>query len=187
MALKAANVPHTELNRPNGMGARHEGIDKVWSHVQGRFTFGFARNPITWLQSRWAYTARSRGGRRLPFWSTDFNEWVVAVLTHRPGFVCHAMIRRLGYRLVDGQWKAGEHPVDFVGKTENLVDDFVRALSLAGEEFDEEIIRQQLPQKVCSRNPKWQERTQYQPEVLKMVVEVNQPIFELFEYREVIP
>jgi hypothetical protein len=92
------------------------------------------------------------------------------------------MLDRLGYEQKEGCWQRGDCVVDFVGKTESLASDLIRALKLAGEKFDEEVVRSCLPQKVCSRAPNWRSRVAYKPEVLKMVVGIHRPIFELFGY-----
>jgi len=184
MALRVAKIKHRELHTHKGAGCRHEGIKSVLKNARNRFTFGFVRNPLTWLQSRWAYTMRSTDGNGggTPRWSTDFNEWVEGITTHHPNYVFQAILHRLGYEKIDGQWQPGHHAVDFVGRTEHLVNDFVKALKKANEKFDERAIRHVAPQKVCSRGDYWQKKVQYRPHLRDLVIEVNRPIFDLFGY-----
>ena len=181
VVLRAAKLPTHEVG-PN----RHCGINAIHQHAKNRFSFGFVRNPLVWMQSRWAYTMRNSKERAVvgvPYWSTDFNDWVANIVEKHPRFVLRAMLTRLGYKESNGEWRPGKHVVGFVGKTEHLCDDLVEALQRASESFDERAIRRIAPQKVCSRGDYWRKRIQYRPDLRQRVIEVNRPIFELFGYK----
>lgn len=182
-AIKKAGIKHKELNTHKGKGCRHEGISQIRKQIGNRFTFGFVRNPITWMQSRWAYSMRNTQGEGdgTLLWSGDFNTWVMNVLERQPTFVLDKTLRLVGYTCKDGEWVVRQQ-LGFIGKTENLTDDLIQALTLAGESFDESIIRQIPPQKVCSRNQHWLPRCKYKPNVLKRVIETCSPMFEIFDY-----
>ena len=180
-AIRESRIPRRELNKHKGAGCRHEGIKSVWQQAGDRFSFGFVRDPLTWAQSRWAYTTRnSKGKPSLKYWSPDFNIWVSSILDHDPDFAMRAMLHRVGYEKVAGQWVKGKVSVDFVGHTENLVEDFIEAMNLAGEVFNPEVVRKVKPKKVCSQDNNWAPRVGYQPEIKKRWREANQQFYELF-------
>lgn len=87
------------------------------------FTFTFVRDPETWVRSRWAL-----GPWRdwlTGFWVPDEAEFRAAVTDD----------------MVRAYFKPFEDRADFVGHTETLADDLVKALTLAGEVFDEGVVR----------------------------------------------
>ncbi len=101
--------------RRRELGQFHDFAKKHHRHLANLFVFGFVRNPVTWMQSRWCYTKRAN--KKTAHWSDDFNEWVGNILDAQPGLILHGMLERLGYS------KAGdpsEYVVDFVGKNELL-------------------------------------------------------------------
>jgi hypothetical protein len=103
-----------------------------------KFKFSFVRHPLTWYMSLWKY--RTRDGALRHQWrdrdssdfskkcaKNDFNEFIDAVIEHFPGY----------YSEVVKQFES----VDFMGKQENIREDLVKALTLAGEEFNEDKVR----------------------------------------------
>lgn len=105
--------------------------------VRGKFSVAFVRSPETWYRSFWAFR-RARG--RLNdecaadwCWSDDFNTFVNNLLDEYPhGFVT------LLYQFFVGP--EGDK-IDFVGRQENLAEDLVTGLTLAGDVFDPELVR----------------------------------------------
>jgi hypothetical protein len=69
--------------------------------------------------------------------SNHFTKFVENVLDFKPGGWVSQLYR--SYNEVDFR------PVDFVGRTEFLVDDTIEILRRAGEDFDEDTIRQLRP------------------------------------------
>ena len=65
------------------------------------------------------------------FASYDFNEFMSAVIEHYPGYLTQMY-----------GWYAPPGKIDFVGKTERLVDDLVRVLKKIGADFDEGRVRE---------------------------------------------
>lgn len=108
------------------------------------FSFCFVRHPIAWYASLWrAVMGRTRGiDQRFALadcWSNSFEEFVSNSLNKYPkGFLTQM------YRYFDN--------VDFIGRHENLREDLITALTLAGEKFDEDMIRNQPAVNVANYN-----------------------------------
>lgn len=121
---------------------------------KGLFSYCFVRNPVDWYQSFWNFRLDREGGpliRRRKFyakfrldnlWSDDFDEFIDNVIKEIPeGFVTNLY-----------KYYVGENcdKVDFIGRTENLRKDFAKALEMAGEKTDLELIN-----KKPKRNTSW--------------------------------
>jgi hypothetical protein len=101
----------------------------------GLLSFCFVRHPLEWYRSFWCYRKKNDYlDLKFPAdrcWDDDFNQFVANVLNEHPeGFVTKLY-----------QFYIGGDKIDFIGRQENLTDDLVRVLELAGETFDEEVIR----------------------------------------------
>jgi hypothetical protein len=108
------------------------------------FTIAFVRHPLDWWRSFWAH--RMREGWIFPDHeidshasSDDFDDFIEQVIENLPGF-CGALFERFTGP-VDDQ-------VCFTGRYENLVDDLVDALTLAGQRFDAPKLRAFPPRNV---------------------------------------
>jgi hypothetical protein len=109
------------------------------------FVFVFVRHPLSWYRSYWAYRMQAQWkvhpNQSITGWQTfgsildhecrsdDFSMWVQNVLDYVP----EGFLSRIYHIYTDG--------VDFVGKVENLNDDFCEALTLAGENFSSDVVR----------------------------------------------
>lgn len=134
-AIARAGIPHKEVGpsrefEPN----RHVTFRSV--ETRGKFLFAFVRHPLAWYTSFWIY--RMFNGWRIddvldPCLSPDFETFLQNVLRRFPK----------GHLTQRYELYLGPSPgvLDFVGRTERLADDLVRALRLAGEEFNEERLR----------------------------------------------
>lgn len=108
-------------------------------HKNDRFSFAFVRHPLAWYRSFWCYRMmygiRGRGGIFPPDdqWSRQPNRFIERMLGAFPDGFLHMVYKEY----------VGENgdKLDFVGRTENLVDDLVKALNIAGEDFDESKVR----------------------------------------------
>ena len=126
-AIEAAGIPAAEVgDSPHCAFTSTNG--------SGLFKFAFVRHPLTWYQSFWCY--RMRLGWRMedtldPCMSRNFETFVDNVIQRIPN---HLVWRYEKY--------VGPDPgvLDFVGKQENLQQDLIRALRMAGEKFDEDKI-----------------------------------------------
>ena len=111
-----------------------------------KFKFAFVRHPLALYRSYWQYKMtygwdphnvidqRCR--------ADDFHSFVTAVLTHMPGVYGQSLDEFVG---------TAAHPIDFIGKYENLTEDLVSALQLAGERFDANAIRALPPYNVSDK------------------------------------
>jgi len=125
-----------------GMSGAHEtkwGIDS--EDKDGLFSYSFVREPLAWYKSYWASAQYMR----------DHNSklWNRSVLHHLlkddfEGFVNNVVkIFPMGALTAIYKCFLGENgdDLDFVGKQENLVEDFITAMKMAGENFDEKKVR----------------------------------------------
>ena len=97
------------------------------------FSFAFVRHPFGWYESIWKYRtrfgkwrARNNCGLTKTCASDDFNEFIDNVIAQGPYY---------------GDLVKEFSSVDFMGRYENLVEDLIKALTMAGEKFDEKAIR----------------------------------------------
>ncbi|WP_430755021.1 hypothetical protein [Magnetovirga frankeli] len=102
--------------------------------------------------------------------SDNFLQFIENMLAGYPGFYSKGLIAFVG---------KGSSEIDFIGRYENLVEDLISALRMAGEGFDESIIRQMPPFNVSnkSRFP-----AEYRAELRQRVTETEQETMERFGY-----
>ena len=121
-------------------------------------SFAFVRHPINYYEPVWSWLLRA-GKRRtgmnrfswhpfdIPYvnWNDDFNVWMKLMLSNNPGWVSHLFDMYVG--------PEGGEFVDYIGRTENLIDDFqkiIRNFGLASSDI------QNIGKKnVCNPNIKW--------------------------------
>jgi hypothetical protein len=137
-AMKRAGI---EFGYTPGRSSPHPTLDEI--DTRGRFAFAFVREPFAWYRSIWAHHQT----RDLSEWK-PFDQWLDLPL---PGFieaiaenVPDYMSKRFD-RYIEG--------IDFVGRTENLVQDLVCALNLANVDFDERNLRATPRQNVSAPAP----------------------------------
>src|SRR3954466_5057152 len=107
---------------------------------QDRFRFGFVRHPLTWWQSYWRYRME-RGwdpGHVVDSQARaeQFEAFAANVVERVPGYLSEKYSEFLG---------PPEDEIEFIGRFEQLADDLVTALKLAGEPFDELLLRKRRP------------------------------------------
>lgn len=133
------------VKNPFGLYSGHKMPDGISEeNKDGRFLYTFVRHPIAWYKSFWCFRIKARDGAGYAtikpgrfvldrYWSPKWDEFVDNVLEGYPdGFV-----NKL-YRAYVGD---NCEKVNFIGKQENLANDLVKALTLAGEDFDEKKLR----------------------------------------------
>jgi hypothetical protein len=166
-AMRAAGV---ELRTE---GARHARLREV--RPNGRFTFAFVRDPLTWYGSWWQHCRVIDPIHRVQAfiseWEPDrfinlpFEQYLEGCMNWWPGFVSGFYRRYTG---------PPEAPIDFVGHFERLADDLVRALQLAGQNFNEEVLRAFPRQNVGGPLPPC--RT----EIRERLIEVERETYKLY-------
>lgn len=168
-AIKNAGIPTVEIPRNPKMNRSTHATPRVVS-CGGKFTFAFVRNPWDWYRSLWGYRMKT-GWRTEDLFdscrSDDFEEFMWKALQRFPGY--------LGYRFRDFVGP-GLGLLDFVGKQENLAEDLITALKLAGEEFDETKILSTPPQSASDLRPV------YSPQLFQAVLESEWKTLVRFRY-----
>jgi hypothetical protein len=135
-ALVACGIRH-EL-----VGNQHDHFPRLLdakpiSFFADKLVYTFVRHPITWYQSRWSFRVKYGWQAIHPLdfncASNNFHVFVDKVLQFKPdGWCAH---------LFDDYIKNGCRNLDFIGKTENLVNDFLHVMRRAGEQIDEDRVR----------------------------------------------
>jgi hypothetical protein len=127
-------------------GDTHIGVKQCPEYNKFKFKFAFVRHPIDFYRSYWQYKMTSGWDEKNPidmeFKSDSFNEFLNNLLSKYPTHLNDGLEYLLG----------NEGEVDFIGKYENLVDDLVLALNMAGEVFDEDKLRNFPPYNVSNKN-----------------------------------
>jgi hypothetical protein len=135
-ALQLGGIKHWEV------GQQHEHFPLLFKYHDREFykdklVYTFVRHPIKWYQSRWAFRVKHgwRLGHPLDYScaSNDFNTFLQNVLNFKPDGWCQFLFYEY--------CKNDPELVDFVGRTENLLDDFFKVMKMANEEVDEDRIR----------------------------------------------
>lgn len=142
-AFKALNIHHYEIGHWHSHFPYNSTTTRLYEYkpiefYKDKFIFTFVRHPLSWYQSRWAF--RMKQGWRashhpLDFHcaSNDFCRFVENALAYRPsGWVTEEYMNFIA---------TPPKRLDFIGRTENLIDDFIMALNLAGDSVDEKILR----------------------------------------------
>jgi hypothetical protein len=166
-AMKAAGV---ELRSE---GRRHAGLNEV--EREGRFTFAFVREPLSWYASWWQhcrvvdpshlFRAFFHAWPPDHFINLPFEQYVAGCANWSPGFVSELYRRWVG---------PPEAPIDFVGRYESLADDLVHALRAAGQDFDEEVLRSFRPLNVSAPMPECSQ------EVRELLMVAEREVYERF-------
>lgn len=116
----------------------HKDLEGIASYDKVPFRFCFERNPLNWYKSYWAYKMTYKWSSKILCKADEldlycrhgnFNEFIKIIASRYPkGF----------YRPMMEEYKA---TCTFVGRTENLREDLIEALTLAGEDFNADYIR----------------------------------------------
>jgi hypothetical protein len=145
--------------RPFGLRAHHATPEAVPEEYKDRFQFCFVRRPFQWYQSFWAFRMKAHafdedivagGGMTVLdyLWVPDFREFLSRVLCSCPRILTLMFQAFTG---PDNDW------MDFVGRQEELSDDLLTALRIAGySDLDESRMRRLKPMNVTGREFKKQ-------------------------------
>ena len=149
---------------------------------QGMFRFCFVRHPLEWYESWWKFMC-SRGWNDWgdqsdpDGWhpnivlnglgSNDFNQFIQNVIHARPGYVSELYFSYI---------KPG---ISFVGKTENLVRDFLEVMALRGLPIDQESVKTMEPVNASKPPP---EPIEWDPDLRDIVMRLELPALVHFGY-----
>nr|AGZ94391.1 TPR domain-containing protein [Streptomyces sp. 31A4] len=104
---------------------------------RSRYSFigAFVRDPLEWYRSYWSYRMEKGWRPQYPLdehcASDDFETFVRRAVTVLPGALGNIYTSYVG---------APGEEIDFIGRQENLAEDFARFLELAGETFDRAVL-----------------------------------------------
>lgn len=162
-----------------GIPAREHAIDG-YTHLglsdcpePHKFRFAFVRNPLALYRSYWQFKmttgwdAHNELDQRCA--TDDFHAFVRKVLQDYPGIYARTLEDFVG---------SAAAPIDFIGRYENLVEDLVTALTLAGEQFDAAAIRALPPYNVSDKKAP----ASFTPELEAAVRRAEAPVFQRFGY-----
>ena len=117
------------------------------------------------------------------FFSIYDGKFVDRVIDNCPSIISEATLGRLGYTLnKQGVWVQGERPIDFIGKTEHLVDHFIHALRTAGEKFNPKRLRKLPPKRVAGGLKKFKDAAKYSDKQKEALYAANRQLFNDFGY-----
>lgn len=175
-----AAVQNSNLSA-EGVKAKHAVLQVVKPMVSNKFVWSFVRNPLTIIQSKWCIGNMGDGMRFEFDYDVPFQQFVRDYLNRCPGHISKSYRRFLTY--------GDKYPaVDFLGRTENLVDDCVKALKMANEEFDEDLLKSTPPQYTRDSKDDWKSKsnlTQYSDlAMIKDVIEAERDAIEMFGYSD---
>lgn len=133
------------------LGSGHGNLDD-FPECANLFSFTFVRNPVDWLLSYWAFYRvvlqknrafgfQIRWAKRAIDHDAAWTEWIqlanpIELLWHADFDVFLARLLKHCPNAIDLAFEHFIKGVDFIGKTENLVPDIIKALELAGENMD---------------------------------------------------
>ena len=171
-AIIAAGIPYEEHFRP--WGCQHITLLENPPHPE-LFTFAFVRHPLRYWQSYWRFKMGvdwndPHNGLDKKCRADDFETFMRNVLSMFYGECSKVYERFVG---------PPDDEIEFVGKFENLVEDLITALALAGEKFDPRVIRATAPTNVSDKK---RYVADYSPELERDVRKAEQPALERFDY-----
>ena len=205
-AIKLVGIPHHESgpNVKRKITRGHASVKQAWDTIcvrnwlkgdmrpTKRLVFGFVRNPLNWLESRWADAIRKYGGVD----PKDINlEWFGVVFSHEfpvyaercatvdPSVPSRAMFNRLGFNRKGGTWIPQEHTCDEIGRNETLTEDFIRILKKAGEKFNENKVRRLEPQRVASRLARFKRQIRWTDAQREKIYGANKYLCDTYGYK----
>jgi len=191
-AMKAAGINITEpflKNAKTVVESRHCGIHSVLKLVQDKLTFSFIRHPFTWVRSQWCYSCDREAYKTWKStdkfwvarcWSADFKTFIHNVLEQYSTAPTIGMLGRIGFHKRPAKgWQPDEHTVKFIGRTENLREDLCKALTMAGEEFDQKVIYE-MP---AVRASKTQPNHSIPKKLYRLIEQANAPLMHIWESR----
>jgi hypothetical protein len=143
--------------------------------IGDRFAFAFVRDPFTWYSSVWKYHRSNPLSHWEPFsqWiELDFPDFLEQVVENCPGYLSEYYPRFVG---------PPDREINFIGRYERLVDDLVVALRLAGQDFDEKVIRTMPPiNRSLSEDDEEVVVAQCSSDLIARLAETEQEIYERF-------
>jgi hypothetical protein len=164
----------------------------LYEKIRDSYKFCFVRNPFSWYESRWRFMKSLDWKSFHEQYKTEFphilktpwhpNEYLESIGPADFDTFMRAVIDRYpGYLTQMYGWYAPPQDIDFVGRTENLVDDLIHVLRHVGTSFDEQAIRDTGR---INTSPKRVNKPEWGPDIRQAVRRLEAPIFEHFGYED---
>ena len=142
----------------------------------GRLSVCFVRHPVTWYQSFWAFRIKSES------YDPDFplddlmdesiDRFVQNVFSNFPnGFVTEL------YRYFVGEDLS---KINFIGKQETLSSDLVEVMKLAGEDFDEDVVKNLKWINVSGHSKRYKSKIKISPAIESQILEKEDWVIQTF-------
>lgn len=157
-----------------GQRAYHSIPHDISTH---RFVFAFIRNPLSYYRSYWTYKMEYGWDPcntfDMHYHTPLFEEFVQKVTAEYPGWITRLFQEYIG---------SFESPrIHFIGKQETLTNDLLEALEQAGEEVDDQLIRQTQPRNTSLHSP-YAAQALYTARLREKVRQSEKDIFTHFDY-----
>ncbi len=133
--------------------------------IKKRYIMTFVRHPVTRLQSLWAYYKSRQPDKPL-----EFDELVRHALENKDNLMITDCNKFIWDSIV---------PVNFIGRYENLVGDFITGLKNAGENFNEVLLLDNAHNKI-NNSGGWKARAIYEPKLLQELLEAEKLVIDTF-------
>ncbi len=175
--LGVRRAPRIPGVHPLGLRRHHAAPEAVVDECKkNRFQFCFVRRPYEWYRSFWCYRVHTQHlDPAFPLdglWDKDFESFLGNVLARYPGFLTQV------YQCFVG---SDNTRMNFVGRQENLADDLVKALALAGEPgINEKRLRRLKPMNVSAGNPLFGGRAVANPSTIAKIETAESWVLETF-------
>ena len=149
---KQWSVRENEDHQEFGLTTEHATPSQIIAEDKaGLFSICFVRHPVAWYRSFWCWRLKkNRLYLSFPLdhcWDDNYNIFIEKALDKFPDGFMSQLYR---YYELD--------KMDFVGRQENLVEDLVTALKMAGDTFDETVLRNRRIANVSAGNPRYGDR-----------------------------
>jgi hypothetical protein len=174
------------------LGVVHASPDEIRHELafqQRSIVFTIVRHPLSWYQSIWVHRMNENWlpmddpnwftPRWMDIWAeftkhcqaSRFDEFVRKCITYFPnGFVSTL-------------YEVYTEGCSFVGKQERLVEDLLKVLKLAGEQFQPASIYTMPPKNVRARQPHWSSLCTYTPPLIDLTMQTEANAIERFGYQ----
>lgn len=169
-AIIASGIPAREFNID---GNPHIGYK--YCPEPEKYMFAFVRHPLAFYRSYWLFKMTDGWDPKNVMdnecKSNDFNIFIANVLSKYPQIYSKFVFSFIGYP---------EQKIRFVGRFENLVEDLIKALNEAGEEFDESVIQSFPPVNVSNKS---RHSALYSSEQKQQILENEAHLMKTFGYQ----
>lgn len=173
---KVNHIPHEEI------GQEHSHFPALFNfrskeEFQKRFIYTFIRHPLSWYQSRWAFRLKYGWKADHPLdyncASNNFLRFVENCLEYKPtGWVTYEYKNYID----NVPWG-----INYVGKIENIVEDSITIMKMAGERVSIPVIRSMLRTNDSDLDGKPSEYwAKYTPKLVERVLQAESEIIERY-------